>query len=152
MKNLAPISWNGPRPQTEIELLSLQEQQAKAALKNTFEAGVQQLKDWVDLRPMIQEHPWKSSGAAALVGFVVAVTATAPSGETKSAPENTAAGAGEAASTWSSLTSLLLSTGTEALKSAVTPWLAQKIQDVLPGSEKATDKAAPTPPADDSKS
>ncbi|HKX12137.1 MAG TPA: hypothetical protein VJP40_03215 [bacterium] len=135
--DLAPPT-EPPQPQSEGELLKLREANAKAALQSTAKDVAQNLLNLIDLRPLVREHPWKSSGIAALAGFFVGLKIIPSPGPGDSAAES---GAKEPAgpSPWATLTSTLVETGGGAIKAALLPWLAQKIQDWMPKAEKQAD-------------
>jgi hypothetical protein len=136
-----------PPPQSERELLKLRETQAKAALRTTVKALGHNLASLIDPRSTIKEHPWKSSGVAALAGFFVALKVV-PSSEERAETklkENVAQDP-PGPSPWASLASTLVETGSGAVKAALMPWLAQKIQQWMPqgeAPEPATEEARP---------
>lgn len=142
--------WNGPPPRTERELLALEEKTAKSALVNTVKAAARNLFSLADPRPWTQEHPWKSTGFAAVAGFVVATQVTSrsdtgqiPADQSPPSPEEATSGG---PSPWDLVRSLLLSTGTDAMKTALTPWLAQKVSQMLPGNKTDTQSEPEIPP------
>ncbi|HEX5032983.1 MAG TPA: hypothetical protein VFW62_00760, partial [bacterium] len=104
---------------------------AKAALRATARQVSRKLIQIIDPRVTVQEHPWKSSGIAALAGFFIGFKVTSPAGENPSGGQQPAAGP----SAWDALTSTLIETGSGAVKSALMPWLAGKIQEWMPKSE-----------------
>lgn len=144
--DLAPPTELPPR--TEAELLKLRETNAKAALQSTAKDVARNLRNLVDLRPAVREHPWKSSGIAALAGFFVGlkIVPSSDSGESSAeAAPRSKAPAGP--SPWATLTSTLVETGGGAIKAALLPWLAQRIQDWMPKADKpaAAPEAGPKP-------
>jgi len=114
-----------------------------------MKAAARNLISLADPRPWTQEHPWKSTGFAAVAGFVVATQVTS-SGTSAEAPthrplSSEPSAASEGPSPWNLVTSLLLSTGTEAMKSALTPWLAEKVSQMLPGNKAPTESESEIP-------
>jgi len=127
----------------------LEEKTAKSALVNTVRAAAHNLFRLADPRPWTQEHPWKSTGFAAVAGFVVATQVTpggtSEEGASHHAPASEAASNPSGPSSWDMVTSLLLSTGTDAMKSALTPWLAQKVSQILQGKAAPATETEPMP-------
>jgi len=144
--NLASTPSIEPPPQSEQDLLKLREANAKAALRNTTQELGRNLLSILDIRPTVREHPWKSSGAAALAGFFVALKVV-PGGEDK-ALENLAPGVSSTASAspWASIASTLVETGGGAVKAALMPWLVQKIQEWMPKGATGEEAQADTKP------
>ncbi len=143
MKSNAENSASAPPiepPRSEQELLKLREANAKAALQSTAKDVAQNLLNLLDLRPTVREHPWKSSGIAALAGFFIGLKVV-PSPNADGSVE-VAAEKSTGPSPWASLTSTLVETGGSAVKAALLPWLAQKIQDWMPQGEKKTEEEA----------
>ncbi len=119
-------------------------------MSKTAQAAARALLRVADPRAWTEEHPWKSTGVAAAAGFVVATRGNFSKVEEVS-PEAAAtaeAPTGPSAGTqaWDLLTSILLSSGTDALKGVLTPWLAQKVQDALQRRGPMTEEDAPEPP------
>lgn len=141
------MPWSGPRPRTERELLELEAATAKSALAQAAKAAARNLFRVADPRAWTEDYPWQSTGIAAVAGFFVA----ARRGPSPAAQENVeAVSEGRktlGSSPWDLVTSLLLSSGTDALKGVLTPWLAQKIQQTL---EKRGSEASPPPSEPDS--
>jgi hypothetical protein len=135
VRNLASTPSIEPPPQSEHELLKLREANAKAALRTTFQELGHKLKSLIDLGPTVREHPWKSSGIAALAGFVVALKVVPASGEASQSVLPEAEKKPSGASPWSAIASTLVDTGGGAVKAALMPWLIQKIQDLMPKNE-----------------
>jgi hypothetical protein len=142
-ENSASAPPTEPPPRSEEELLKLREANAKAALQSTAKDVAQNLLNLIDLRPMVREHPWKSSGIAALAGFFVGLKIV-PSPEAEESSATTGSKEPAGPSPWTTLTSTLVETGSGAVKAALLPWLAQKIQDWMPqGEKKAEPEAKP---------
>lgn len=137
-------------------MLALQEATAKAALAQSARAAARGLLRVADPRAWTEEHPWKSAGVAAAAGFVIATRIGTGEAEASSPPQagpspDREAASGTGTQVWDLLTSLLLSSGTDALKGVLTPWLAQKVQSALQrrglGAEAESTPPAPEPPA-----
>lgn len=143
--NLDSAPLTEPLPQSEQELLRLRETQAKAAMKTTAKEIGQNLLSALDIRPSVREHPWKSSGIAALAGFFVGLKVV-PSSSDPVADEKPEAAEPKPSgpSPWASLTSTLVETGSGAVKAAVLPWLAQKIAEWMPKGKSAEESAPET--------
>ena len=99
----------------------------------------QKLVQIVDPRVTVREHPWKSSGIAALAGFFVGFKVSSPAEASPAGAQHPPVGP----STWDTLTSTLIETGSGAVKSALMPWLAGKLQEWMPKSEKVEDETPP---------
>lgn len=147
------MPWNGPPPRTEKELLIRQEATAKAAMAKTAQLAARTLLRVADPRVWTEEHPWKSTGIAAAAGFVVATRGNFPK-KAEASPEE--AGAAETPASpstgtqaWDLITSILLSSGTDALKGVLTPWLAQKVQSALQRRGLGTEEEVPEPPLEE---
>lgn len=143
-KSTASTPWSGPPPRTERELLELEAATAKSALAQAAKAAARNLVRVADPRAWTEDYPWKSTGIAAVAGFFVATRRGAPPAGKENAEPVSAGRDAPGSSPWDLVTSMLLSTGTDALKGVLTPWLAQKIQQAL--EKRGTSEA--TPPSD----
>lgn len=141
-KNTESTPWSGPRPRTERELLELEAATAKSALAQSAKAAARNLFRVADPRAWTEDYPWKSTGIAAVAGFFVAARSGGPPAAKGDAEPTSGTREASGASPWDLVTSLLLSSGTDALKGVLTPWLAQKIQQTL---EKRGSDASPPP-------
>jgi len=99
-----------------------------------------------DPRAWTEDYPWKSTGIAAVAGFFVAARRGSPADSAPSPAAESDDARGPRSSPWDLVTSLLLSSGTDALKGVLTPWLAQKLQQAL---ENRGASASPPPPDPD---
>lgn len=129
-------------------MLDLQAETAKSALSKTARAAARNLFRLADPRAWTEDYPWKSTGIAAVAGFFVAARGSSPAAES-SGPSPASEAPAKGPSPWDLMTSLLLSTGTDAVKSVLTPWLAEKVQAALQAREAAkAPEEAQTPTED----
>ena len=119
-------------PRTELEFLAFEAEVAKSALANTAKAAAENIFRVADPRIWTQDYPWQSTGAAAVAGFFVATrSGPEPATKVQESTQTSSEAKQDAASPWDTVTALLLSTGTEALKGVLTPWLMGKVQEMM---------------------
>ena len=130
--DMASTHWSVQPPRTELEFLAFEAGVAKTALANTAKAAAENIIRVADPRVWTQDYPWQSTGAAAVAGFFVATRgATSPPTQAEASGQESSEAKPQAPSPWDTVTALLLSTGTEALKGVLTPWLMGKVQEVM---------------------
>lgn len=140
-KSTVSTLWKGPPPRTEAELLEIQACTAKDALAKLAKSAASNLARLVDPRAWAEDYPLKSTGIAAVVGFAIGTKGGAES-EKKISQEVPPVGP-PSPSPWDTLTSTLIGAGTDALKGAITPWLAQKIGQVLQDNDPTPEAPVP---------
>ena len=150
-KKSATVSthWSVQPTRTELEFLAFEAEVAKSALANTAKAAAENIIRVADPRLWTQDYPWQSTGAAAVAGFFVATRgAPSPATQAEASGQESSEAKQQTASPWDTVTALLLSTGTEALKGVLTPWLMGKVQEVMKkasGDEAASEGVFPNP-------
>ncbi|HCU24726.1 MAG TPA: hypothetical protein DF383_06895 [Deltaproteobacteria bacterium] len=133
---------NARRPQTERELLLLQESQAKSALQCSLQESLQKVATAADPRVWTELHPWKSTGVAAVVGFVAAAKVTSSAAPSTVSNGETAAPPTPKPSKETDIFSVIFQTALDLFKSTLMPWATQKITEALAKkkSEESTEE------------
>jgi hypothetical protein len=132
-------------PKTEDELLNQQATIAKAAIVNTTVEMAENLQRTFDVRAWTLQYPLKTTGAAAVAGFILGErlmtsfkekkedeTPTEEIPEQKPSPSNTEP------TTWSNLSSLLLTTATDILKDLAHTWFVENINQKQASAQQET--------------
>lgn len=138
---------------SEADFLGEEAQRAKAAVVRSLREIQEDLKAAVDIREWAREHPWMAVGIASLAGFAAA----AASRPAEDAPEPSADGQAEPASTVSGKQASAARSETWHALGAALGWLAVPLADLVKTAvekfissvKPATDPGArPPQPAD----